>query len=212
MGSHSEWLQPVGNGAFRCWWPGADYQYQQYHDNEWGRPVRDDQRLFEKLCLEGFQAGLSWLTILRKRENFRSGFDGFTIDVVATYSEADVARLMEDSGIVRHRGKIEAVINNAARAQELIQREGSLSDFFWSFASHEPCGRDGESAHPSGLATTSPSATRLSKELKKRGWKFVGPTTVYSFMQSMGLVNDHLDACWVHEECERLRQEALVKQ
>lgn len=208
----SEWLQPVGNGSFRCWWPGDDLPYQQYHDNEWGRPVRDDQRLFEKLCLEGFQAGLSWLTILRKRENFRTAFDNFTIDVVAAYTENDVLRLLNDTGIVRHRGKIEAVINNAARAQELVQQEGSISDFVWSYASHETRGRDGEAVHPSGLATTSPSAIRLSKDLKKRGWKFVGPTTMYSFMQSMGMVNDHLDACWVHQECEQLRLQTLSGQ
>ena len=205
----SEWLRSVNDSSFRCWWPGDDVQYQEYHDTEWGRPVRDDQRLFEKMCLEGFQSGLSWLTILRKRENFRAGFDNFDISTVAKYSEHDVNRLLADAGIVRHRGKIEAVINNAARAQELIQELGSLTEFIWSYAPDMPFGRDGESAHPSGLATTSPSAIRLSKDLKKRGWKFVGPTTMYSFMQSMGLVNDHVDGCWVQEECEQLRRKHL---
>lgn len=202
----SEWLRPVDAASFRCWWPGDDVQYQDYHDTEWGRPVRDDQRLFEKMCLEGFQSGLSWLTILRKRENFRAAFDNFDFHKVAVYSDADVNRLLADVGIVRHRGKIEAVINNALRAQELIQELGSLTDFIWSYAPDTPFGRDGESGHPSGLATTSPSAVRLSKDLKKRGWKFVGPTTMYSFMQSMGLVNDHVDGCWVQHECEQLRR------
>lgn len=202
----SEWLRPVDDASFRCWWPGDDVQYQDYHDTEWGRPVRDDQRLFEKMCLEGFQSGLSWLTILRKRENFRAAFDNFDFHKVAVYSDVDVNRLLADAGIVRHRGKIEAVINNARRAQELIQEVGSLTDFIWSYAPDTPFGRDGESGHPSGLATTSPSAVRLSKDLKKRGWKFVGPTTMYSFMQSMGLVNDHVDGCWVQHECEQLRR------
>lgn len=202
----SEWLRPVDDASFRCWWPGDDVQYQDYHDTEWGRPVRDDQRLFEKMCLEGFQSGLSWLTILRKRENFRAAFDNFDFHKVAVYSDVDVNRLLADAGIVRHRGKIEAVINNARRAQELFQELGSLTDFIWSYAPDTPFGRDGESGHPSGLATTSPSAVRLSKDLKKRGWKFVGPTTMYSFMQSMGLVNDHVDGCWVQQECEQLRR------
>jgi DNA-3-methyladenine glycosylase I len=202
----SEWLRPVDDASFRCWWPGDDVQYQDYHDTEWGRPVRDDQRLFEKMCLEGFQSGLSWLTILRKRENFRAAFDNFDFHKVALYSDVYVNRLLADAGIVRHRGKIEAVINNALRAQELIQELGSLTDFIWSYAPDTPFGRDGESGHPSGLATTSPSAVRLSKDLKKRGWKFVGPTTMYSFMQSMGLVNDHVDGCWVQHECEQLRR------
>ena len=202
----SEWLRPVDDASFRCWWPGDDVQYQDYHDTEWGRPVRDDRRLFEKMCLEGFQSGLSWLTILRKRENFRAAFDNFDFHKVAVYSDVDVNRLLADAGIVRHRGKIEAVINNARRAQELIQELGSLTDFIWSYAPDTPFGRDGESGHPSGLATTSPAAVRLSKDLKKRGWKFVGPTTMYSFMQSMGLVNDHVDGCWVQHECEQLRR------
>lgn len=209
----TEWLQAIDEHSFRCWWPGDDAPYQRYHDTEWGRPVRDDQKLFEKLCLEGFQAGLSWLTILRKRENFRNAFESFTLDVVAGYAEEDVLRLLDDAGIVRHRGKVEAVINNAQRAQELINEVGSLGDYFWSFAPSGPFGREvTDSLHPSGIPTTSPSATRLSKDLKKRGWKFVGPTTMYSFMQSMGLVNDHVEGCWVREECETLRVSAKSKQ
>ena len=138
----SQWLQTTESGMHRCWWPGEDVQYVAYHDSEWGRPVQDDQRLFEKLCLEGFQAGLSWLTILRKRENFRQAFNNFDLEVVASFSDGDVERLLSDAGIVRHRGKIEATINNAARALELIETESSLSDFFWSFAPDTAFGRD----------------------------------------------------------------------
>jgi DNA-3-methyladenine glycosylase I len=212
MTMSSEWLRPTSKGKLRCWWPGDDVPYQEYHDTEWGRAVIDDERLFEKVCLEGFQSGLSWLTILRKRENFRQAFAGFDIDVVARFTEKDITRLMGDAGIVRHRGKIEATINNAARALELIEQTGSLSQHFWSFAPTSPFGRDGDSQHPSGLSTTSPSAIALSKDLKKRGWKFVGPTTMYSFMQSMGMINDHLQECFVHEACEKARLIALKKQ
>jgi DNA-3-methyladenine glycosylase I len=205
LGVTNEWLRPTENGAERCWWPGDDEQYINYHDTEWGRPVTDDTRLFEKLCLEGFQAGLSWLTILRKRENFRAAFHAFDMDEVARFSERDINRLLEDAGIVRHRGKIEATINNAGRALDLIDETGSLSDFIWGYAPDVPFGRDGEASHASGVASISPSATALSKDLKKRGWKFVGPTTVYSFMQSMGLVNDHVDGCLVRSDCETAR-------
>lgn len=201
----AEWLCPVNSSSFRCWWPGDDQQYQEYHDVEWGRPVVDDARLFEKLCLEGFQAGLSWLTILRKRENFRQAFRNFDIEIVSRFGSKDIDRLMKDAGIVRHRGKIEAVINNSQCALELLTEMQSLSSYFWSFAPDAPFGREEESAHPSGVPSTSPSATRLSKDLKKRGWKFVGPTTMYSFMQSMGLVNDHVVGCWVRDECETSR-------
>lgn len=209
---NTDWLQPVNAESFRCWWPGDDAPYQHYHDTEWGRPVRDDQKLFEKLCLEGFQAGLSWLTILRKRENFRSAFCNFDYTVVAEFVQADVERLMGDAGIVRHRGKIEAVVNNAQRARELIDDVGSLHEYFWSFTPRTPFGREEVSQNPSGVPSTSPSATRLSKDLKKRGWKFVGPTTMYSFMQSMGLVNDHVEGCWVRDECEQLRLAAHTRQ
>lgn len=211
-GVTTEWLRPTENGAERCWWPGDDQQYIDYHDTEWGRPVTDDTRLFEKLCLEGFQAGLSWLTILRKRENFRGAFHTFDMDKVARFSERDINRLLDDEGIVRHRGKIEATINNAGRALDLIDETGSLSDFIWGFAPDVPFGRDGEALHASGVASISPSATALSKDLKKRGWKFVGPTTVYSFMQSMGLVNDHVNGCLVRGDCETARSLTMASQ
>lgn len=211
MSSPNEWLRTGADRKNRCWWCGDDALYMQYHDTEWGRPVTDDTRLYEKLCLEGFQSGLSWLTILRKRENFRAAFRGFDIESVAAFGVGDVTRLLQDAGIVRHRGKIEATINNAQRAVELIESEGSISGFVWSYASDAAFGRDGTPAHSSGLATTSPGAIALSKELKKRGWKFVGPTTVYSFMQSMGLVNDHLDGCLAQKECDTARRAVLKK-
>lgn len=209
--SSMEWLRPTSKGDFRCWWPGDDMPYQKYHDTEWGVAVTDDQRLYEKVCLEGFQSGLSWLTILRKRENFRAAFAGFDVEKVARFTDRDIERLMADAGIVRHRGKIEATINNAACALELIEETGSLAKHFWSFAPTMANGRDGVAQHPSGLATTSPSAIALSKDLKKRGWKFVGPTTMYSFMQSMGMINDHLAECFVHDKCEAKRVAALKK-
>ncbi len=205
----SEWLRETSSGEHRCWWPGDDSQYIEYHDSEWGRPVVDDTRLFEKICLEGFQAGLSWLTILRKRENFRHAFAQFDMDVVARFGEKDINRLLQDAGIVRHRGKIEATINNAGRALDMIETGLTLHEHFWSFAVDVPFGRNGESAHPSGISSVSPAATVLSKDLKKRGWKFVGPTTVYSFMQSMGFVNDHLDGCLSQSSCEIERQQIM---
>ena len=183
------------DGALRCFWHGNLPDYLHYHDHEWGRPVADDRRLFEKIVLEGFQSGLSWLTILRKRENFRAAFDGFDFDRVARYGEADVARLLADTGIVRHQGKIRSAINNAGRARELVDEKGSLAAYFWSF---EP--KPEERPATMDLSTlranpTTPVSVRISKDLKKRGWSFVGPTTVYAFMQAMGLVNDHLEGC-----------------
>ena len=177
----------------RCWWAGSTAEYLAYHDTEWGFPVADDVRLFEKLSLEGFQAGLSWLTILRKRDAFRAAFAGFDLRRVAGFGERDVERLLADARIVRHRGKIEAVINNAQRALELVEEQGSLAGYIWSF---EPSPRRGklDRARLAQLALT-PESTALAKDLKRRGWRFVGPTTVYAFMQSMGLVNDHLDGC-----------------
>ena len=193
------------DGRGRCFWHGGLEDYRRYHDEEWGRPVTDDFRLFEKICLEGFQSGLSWLTILRKRENFRAAFDGFDFDKVAEFGEEDVARLLADTGIIRHRGKIVSTINNASRARELRDEFGSLAKFFWSF---EP----GTHERPEmmDLATlranpTTPVSVLLSKTLKKRGWTFVGPTTVYAFMQAMGLVNDHLDGCFCRQEVDELR-------
>ena len=193
------------DGRTRCWWHGNAPDYQAYHDAEWGRPVGDDIRLFEKICLEGFQAGLSWLTILRKRDNFRAAFAGFDFSKVASFNEDDVERLVNDAGIVRHRGKIVSTINNAQRALELIDEAGSLAAFFWSFEPQpgdRPEKLDKETLF--ALAKT-PHSTALSKDLKKRGWSFVGPTTIYAFMQAMGLVNDHLEGCWCREEAEAER-------
>jgi DNA-3-methyladenine glycosylase I len=183
------------DGVTRCWWPGEDPLYLRYHDDEWGRPVRDDSRLFEKICLEGFQAGLSWLTILRKRENFRKGFASFDIDRVARFGARDVARLLTDAGIVRHRGKIESAINNAKRAAELRDEFGSLAAYFWQWEP-DAKSRPKQVTKPAlmQLGTTAESIA-LSKDLKRRGWTFVGPTTVYAFMQAMGLVNDHVEGC-----------------
>ena len=193
------------DGKCRCWWHGGLDDYLIYHDQEWGRPVDSDIRLFEKICLEGFQSGLSWLTILRKRENFREAFAGFDFHKVAKFTEKDVERLVQNAGIIRHRGKIEATINNANRAIELCAEQGSLAHYFWSFEPG-PEDRPARVTHEALMAlSTTDISTRISKDLKKRGWRFVGPTTVYAFMQAMGLVNDHLEGCWVREEIERAR-------
>ncbi len=188
---------PGPDGRPRCRWGTATPEYLAYHDTEWGFPVADDRRLFEKLSLEGFQSGLSWRTILAKRANFRAAFCDFDFDRVAAFGEDDVARLLQDAGIVRHRGKIEAVINNARRARELVEKEASLAAFVWRFeAAPVPAGE---------ARSTSAESVALSKELKKRGWTFVGPTTVYAFMQAMGLVNDHASECVIRAEVERAR-------
>ncbi len=188
------------DGKPRCQWCGAAPEFLAYHDREWGFPVADDQRLFEKLSLEGFQSGLSWRTILAKRENFRAAFHGFDFERVARFSQRDVDRLLKDAGIVRHRGKIEAVINNARRARELVEREGSLAAFVWRY---EPDAR--QLAAPQ-TASTSAESVALSKDLKKLGWKFVGPTTVYAFMQAMGLINDHVEDCVIRAKVESARR------
>jgi DNA-3-methyladenine glycosylase I len=188
------------DGKRRCRWCASAPEFLGYHDKEWGFPVTDDRRLFEKLSLEGFQSGLSWRTILAKRENFRAAFANFDFDKVARFTARDVTRLLKDAGIVRHRGKIEAVINNAKRARELVAREGSLAQFIWSFA------RKGKATKPQTVSI-SPESIALSKELKRRGWKFVGPTTVYAFMQAMGLVNDHVAACVIRPKVERARRQ-----
>lgn len=189
-------LQTSEDGFVRCWWPGILPDYVAYHDNEWGNPVVDDKRLFEKLCLEGFQSGLSWLTILRKRENFRAAFHGFDFHVLAQEDEATaIERHLQNAGIVRHRGKIASVYNNARRAVELQKEHGSLARFFWAFEpgrQERPDVLTYEVARTLGKTETS---TKISRELKKRGWSFVGPTTVYAFMQAMGMVNDHLEGC-----------------
>jgi DNA-3-methyladenine glycosylase I len=181
------------DGLGRCWWGLRPPEYAAYHDDEWGRPVDDDRRLFEKLVLEGFQSGLSWLTILRKREAFRSAFSGFDYEAVAAFSGDDVERLLGDAGIVRHRGKIDSTINNARRAMELVDEFGSLGGFFWSFET-EPA--------PPVLEPTTSESKAMAKELKRRGFTYVGPTTAYAFMQAMGIVNDHLVGCAVREQVE----------
>ncbi len=185
------------DGIPRCWWGDNPEIYRVYHDDEWGQPVDDDRVLFEKLCLEGFQSGLSWLTILKRREGFRAAFHSFAIDRVAAMDDRDVERLLQDTGIIRHRGKIESTINNARRAREVIAELGSLGALVWSF----------EPANPSSIrdATTAESKA-LAKDLKKRGFSFVGPTTAYAFMQAMGIVNDHLPECDSWERVHKARK------
>ncbi|MCP8883355.1 DNA-3-methyladenine glycosylase I [Devosia sp. XJ19-1] len=190
------------DGLARCRWCGGAPEFVPYHDHEWGFPVSDDTRLFEKLCLEGFQSGLSWRTILNKREAFRAGFAGFDIAKVAAFTDADVERLLADASIVRHRGKITAAINNAARAQELIAEAGSIAAFVWRYEAKTPA--------PPQSQTTSPESEALSKALKKRGWRFVGPTTVFAFMQAMGLVNDHAEGCVSRAKAAEMRKGFVV--
>ena len=188
------------DGKSRCRWCATAPEFLVYHDTEWGFPVGDDQHLFEKLCLEGFQSGLSWRTILAKRKNFRAAFHDFDFDKIARYTQRDVERLLKNAGIVRHRGKIEAVINNARQAQELIKQEGSLAAFIWRY---EP---DAKQLTKPQSASTSAASIALSKDLKKMGWKFVGPTTVYALMQAMGLINDHVEGCVIRANVERARK------
>lgn len=199
-------LIPAGGGRHRCAWCGDDPLYVKYHDEEWGRPQLDDVRLFEKICLEGFQSGLSWLTILRKREHFRAAFEGFAPAVVARFGASDVTRLLNDSGIVRHRGKIVSAINNAARALELQAEFGSLAAYAWSW---EPPRAERPAEVTWDVLKTMPTtatSTAMSKDLKRRGWTFVGPTTIYAFMQAMGLVNDHVEGCFVRPAVSRDRR------
>jgi DNA-3-methyladenine glycosylase I len=194
------------DGRARCFWSGSAPEYMDYHDREWGRPVSDDVRLFEKICLEGFQSGLSWLTVLRKRENFRRAFAGFDFEKVARFGEKDVKRLLADADIIRHRGKIESTINNAKRAIALAEEAGSLAAYFWRF---EPeLKKRPKKLDWATLKTMSKTeeSIALSRDLKKRGWTFVGPTTVYAFMQAVGLVNDHLEGCFRRSEVERERK------
>ncbi len=189
------------DGKPRCAWCNAAPEFFDYHDNEWGYPVSDDRRLFEKLCLESFQSGLSWRTILSKRENFRAAFYKFDFNKVAEFSDADINRLLNDKGIVRHRGKIEAVINNARRVQDLIAAEGSLAAYVWRYESETPPAPQS--------ASTSAESIAMSKDLKKRGWKFVGPTTVFAFMQAMGLINDHAIGCVMREKAAQMRRDFI---
>ncbi len=202
-----EGLRVGADGIARCWWCGDDPEYVRYHDEEWGFPVGDDVRLFEKICLEGFQSGLSWLTILRKRPNFRAAFDGFDFEKVARYDDDDVARLLGDAGIVRHRGKIESTINNAGRVLELLEEFPSLAAYAWSFEP-KPDERP-ESVRRGTIPSKGPASVALAKDLKKRGWSFVGPTTAYAFMQSVGIVNDHIEGCDFREKATEARVEFL---
>ena len=200
-------MMPTGlangsDGRPRCWWGASTPDYERYHDEEWGRPVRDERGLYERMVLEGFQSGLSWLTILRKRDNFRAAFANFDIEAVAKFGDRDVKRLLGDAGIVRHRGKIEAAIANAKAAAEMHANGESLSELVWSFA---PDGRRRAPRSPEDLPAITPESTALSKELKKRGFRFVGPTTAYATMQACGVVNDHLAGCCVRAEVEARR-------
>ncbi len=211
--TEADGLRQGTDGVVRCAWPGDDAGYLTYHDGEWGRPVVDDVRLFEKACLEGFQAGLSWLTILRKRDNFRAAFAGFDPATVARFTDADVERCLADAGIVRHRGKVESTINNASRALEAIEEFGSLAAYLWSFEPDGPIRVDGPAGGatgPAAIPAITPESTALSRDLKRRGWSFVGPTTVYALMQAMGMVNDHLPGCALHEVVAAERS-ALVR-
>jgi DNA-3-methyladenine glycosylase I len=206
--SEFNYLHTAEDGITRCWWAGDHQDYRRYHDDEWGHPVSDDTRLFEKICLEGFQSGLSWLTILRKRESFRNAFAGFDFNRIAMFDDdADVARLLQDERIVRHRGKIEATINNARRALELVDEFGSLATYVWRWepSSPEPHIGKGDYSHPIPSITRTSQA--LSKDLKKRGWKFFGPTTAYAFIQAMGMVNDHIQGCASREAAAARRRE-----
>ena len=190
----------------RCFWVDDSQIYRDYHDNEWGFPVTDDRRLFEKICLEGFQAGLSWITILKKRENFRAGFANFDWSQVARFGDKDIERLVNDAGIIRHRGKIEAAINNAQCAEKLLESEKSLAAYFWKFEPAPTTRPQHITREALRSMTQSAESLALSKDLKKRGWKFVGPTTMYAFMQAMGLVNDHEETCFVRQAALKARK------
>lgn len=196
-----------GDGRRRCAWPGEDVLYLEYHDTEWGRPGESDPALFEKLALEGFQAGLSWITVLRKREAFRQHFAGFDPATVARFGERQIAAMLADPGIIRHRGKITSAIGNARRALEVIEEFGSLAAYVWPFAP-KPTRAPRSFAD---LMAVTPASTALSKDLKRRGWTFVGPTTIHAFMQAMGMVDDHLSGCWVRAECEQLRRPVMTR-
>jgi len=194
------------DGLARCSWAGSAPEYLSYHDEEWGWPVSDDQRLFEKLCLESFQSGLAWITILRKREGFRRAFAGFEVNAVACFGPRDVERLLADASIVRHRGKIESTVNNACRCVELVEERGSLASYVWSFEP-DPADRPARITREALRELAQTDASRaMAKDLKRRGWSYVGPTTVYAFMQAMGLVDDHLDGCHARQRVEAARR------
>jgi DNA-3-methyladenine glycosylase I len=208
MATVAEGLRTGADGLVRCAWCGDDPLYVAYHDREWGRPTTDDRYLFEKLCLEGFQSGLSWITILRKRENFRKAFANFDAEALSGFGPAEVERLLGDAGIVRHRGKIESVLNNARRVLELRAEAGSLAAFVWRYVP-DPTSRPARLDWPTlrSLAKT-PESTTLSKELRRRGWSFVGPTTVYAFMQAVGMVDDHVEGCFRRPEAGVSREDS----
>ena len=191
------------DGQARCWWCGDDPLYREYHDHEWGRPCRDDVKLYEKLCLEGFQAGLSWLTILRKRENFRAAFAGFDFEKVASFTDKDIERLLHDPGIIRHRGKIESAIHNAQKVCEIIAETGSLYSYFQNFKPEERNRPSCINYETLVKLTETAESRALSEDLKKRGLRFIGPTTLYAHMQATGMINDHLEGCFVREEIEK---------
>jgi DNA-3-methyladenine glycosylase I len=203
MSEQSDRVVEGDDGTHRCWWCAGSELYRDYHDQEWGFPVAEDRRLFEKICLEAFQSGLSWITILKKRENFREAFDNFEMEKVAAYDASDIERLMNDAGIVRNRQKIEATINNAARALQLIDEHGSLAAFIWQF--EPPADERPDQLTADAMPAKTDTSKKLAKALKSHGFKFVGPTTAYAFMQAMGLVNDHLHGCDVRERVEQAR-------
>jgi DNA-3-methyladenine glycosylase I len=210
MSDENQYLHAAEDGITRCWWGKDHLDYRAYHDDEWGRPETNDFRLFEKICLEGFQSGLSWLTILRKRENFRTAFANFDFNEISSFDENSIDELLQNKGIVRHRGKIEATINNAHRAIEMVDEFGSLGAYVWGW---EPTSREsdaGKAAHTHPIPNTTKTSVALSKDLKKRGWKFFGPTTAYAFMQAMGLVNDHMEGCVSREISYAARRDTQV--
>ena len=208
--SPRKYLHTAEDEITRCWWGSDHLDYRCYHDDEWGHPETNDFRLFEKICLEGFQSGLSWLTILRKRENFREAFAGFDFNKVAHFDEESVDRLLQNEGIVRHRGKIEATINNARRALEIVDEFGSLAAYIWEWEPASPELHVGKAGGDNPRPSITETSQALSKDLKKRGWKFFGPTTAYAFMQAMGLVNDHMEGCDSRERIDALRREVVV--
>ena len=205
--SSQKYIVTDEDGTNRCWWGHEPLDYRKYHDEEWGRPVADDFKLFEKICLEGFQSGLSWLTILRKRENFREAFAGFDFNKIAEFDDEDVACLLQNAGIIRHRGKIEATINNSRRALEIVDEFGSLARYIWRWETESREPGIGKNDNNGLIPSITKTSQLLSKDLKKRGWKFFGPTTAYAFMQAMGLVNDHMEVCAVREIVEQARNE-----
>ncbi len=204
---NKKYLLTAEDGITRCWWGHEPLDYRKYHDEEWGRPVADDLRLFEKICLEGFQSGLSWLTILRKRENFRKAFVGFDFKKVAEFDDENVASLLQNAGIIRHRGKIEATINNAHRALEIVDEFGSLARYIWRWKPEYRESGIGKNDNNVLIPSITKTSQLLSKDLKKRGWKFFGPTTAYAFMQAMGLVNDHMEGCAIRRIVEQERSQ-----